>query len=152
MTQYNIGDLYPQNGQEVKSDGTVANPADGVDAQGNQGVSVNNRKVNYQRVLVTTALGASALKLQVVNVGNAKALNLVFNTTGNAYMQLYGADANGNAMAGGSSLFSTTTSGSTSGTILCTEWGGAPYITILIKDTSAAANTINFVDVWAAQA
>lgn len=149
---YNPDEFYPHAGKEINSAGNIVNPADSVDSNGNQGVMVNGRKVIYQRVLAGQTITASGGKQLVVNVGTAKGLNLVFNTTGIAQLQVYGADANGNAITAGSPLFNTNATGYTSGVLIVSEWGGAPYVTVYVQDKSAATNTINFVDVWASQA
>lgn len=149
MPTYNPNDFYPHAGQEIKSDGTTVNPADSVDSNGNQGVSLNARGTSYQRILVNQTINASGSISTVLNVGmGTKSINLTYKTTGIAYMTIYPCDANGNTLTSGSTIANSSSTGYTTNFVIISELGGAPYIAIFVADKSAATNTCQFVDVF----
>jgi hypothetical protein len=110
-------------------------------------VQLSGRSVNYQRILVNQSVAASGSVVAIINCGlGTKAINAVFRSTGIGQLQLVGADNSGTYANG--SIVSTASAGQTSGTVVLSDFGGAPYFGLIFVDKSAAANTIQFVDVW----
>lgn len=149
MAQYNPNDFSPSTGMEINSSGNVVNPADGVDASGNQGVILNGRGTSYQRLLANQTIAANGIISTVLNVGmGTKAINAAFKCSGTAYIAIYPCDANGNPLSNGQAYVTSATAGATTNAVIMSEIGGVSYIGIYIYDKSAVTNTCQFVDVF----
>lgn len=146
MSQYNPDDFYPSTGKEINSSGNIVNPADSVDSSGNQGVNVNGRKTNYQRIAVNQNLAANGAQSFVINGGlGTKTINAIFKATASVAVNIQAADNSGNPMGGTGYLGSGNAS---NGGVILSDLGGAPYFTITVTDKSAASNTVNYIDVY----
>lgn len=111
-------------------------------------VELTVRKTQYRRILVNQALAANDAVTFVLNTGlGTKSLHIVFKANAAAQLQLYGVNNDGTIVTAGNNLDSTNST-ATGGSLIRSDWGGNPNVGIYIKDTSAAANTIQYVDVW----
>lgn len=127
----NIDGMYVQN-----ADGTWS-----------QNMQLTGRKTSYQRVLVSQSLSANGLVTNVINTGlGTHSIQVGWKCSANVQVLLYGCDASGNALASNGSISTGQTA--TQASLANGDWGGAPYLAIVVAEKSGAANTINFVDVW----
>ncbi|MFJ5713108.1 hypothetical protein [Neobacillus sp. NPDC093127] len=146
----NPNDAYqPRTGKVYKSDGTVVNEADGIQPDGSRLMQLTGRKVGYQRVGVNQSLPANGITSIVLNVGlGTKAIHLSWKASASISVQLVACDANGAVYLNGPVISAAGIAGYTNGGFVVSEYGGAPYVAILIQDKSASANTINLIDLW----
>ncbi|MFJ5716525.1 hypothetical protein [Neobacillus sp. NPDC093127] len=120
---------------------------------GAMNVQLIGRKTAYQRVAVNQAIAANGFSSIVVNLGlGTKAIHLAWKANATIAVTLVACDANGSALLNGPSILGTGATGYINGGLVYGEWGGAPYIGILVQDKSAAANTVNYIDLWTTSA
>lgn len=82
MPQYNINDFYPRTGQEIKSDGTTVNEADGINVDGSQNEVIAGNKP-YYIVLVETLSKRDTNQIitPVITLDGLKAKRVFLNNT-----------------------------------------------------------------------
>lgn len=121
---------------------TVPQP---VTISGTPTVINGSRARSYQRVGSSAALSMNGWLTYVISTGpGTKALNVAFKSSGGVVCYIAGCDNSGTALGGNWVAQSPVTS---NGALVVTDWGGAPYVAILIKENDGVAQTLNFIDV-----
>lgn len=106
MTTYNPNDFYPRTGQEIKSDGTTVNEADGLNSDGSQNVVLTGSKVaegianmvlNTQGTLLSSSARTSNTAAPTQTNTSARGVMLFLNVTavsgtGGLTVRIYGVD------------------------------------------------------------
>lgn len=116
-----------------------------IQVNGNVQTQLTGRNTNYQRVLVNSTISANSSVGILINGGlGLKVISATFVCTANAHLSVYACDANGNNVQSSDAASST---GLTQN-LTISEFGGSPYVYLVVYDNSGATNTCQYVDVW----